>query len=159
VETTPRRIVSIQESVILQELTRLVRDLVGRIRSLEQRSPSRDPWPADILERLERLERMAGRPIPRDTAPTALVPEFVRRNMALEAGHPLQERNAARRANAQRLREAIARILEAESTATATRVLQALGAPADPGGKLPSLRTIRWHLQALRGNGNSAVLP
>jgi hypothetical protein len=55
--------VSIQEGVMLQELARLVRDLAGRVKALEQRSPSWDPWPADILERLERLERTAGQPI------------------------------------------------------------------------------------------------
>jgi hypothetical protein len=42
---------------ILLELTRLVRDLAGRVRALEQRSPSWDPWPADIVTRLEGLEQ------------------------------------------------------------------------------------------------------
>jgi len=54
---------------MLQELARLVRDLAGRVKALEQRSPSWDPWPADILERLERLERTAGQPIESNPAP------------------------------------------------------------------------------------------
>ena len=78
-----------------------------------------------------------------------LVPELLRRVEVLEARHPLRERNAARQADGQRLREAIACILESDPTATATRVLGTLEA-AEPGSKLPSARTVRWHLQALR---------
>jgi hypothetical protein len=50
------------------------------------------------------------------------------------------------------LRAEIAAVLETEPEATGPRVIEALR--ATHVGKLPSLLTVRWHLQALRGNGN-----
>jgi hypothetical protein len=235
--------VSIQESMMLQELVRLVRDLAGRIRALEQRSPSWDPWPADILDRLERLERMSGQPIYGNIAPGGRVAELLSRIEALEAaiaagnasdtgneqrqlleqaslhegrecgdspqaataarthsetmkeqwtpgGNSLGQRvvaleraflqeqeqirkglaridalearrdpvslhpiNAQRVAHGKALRAAISDIVQADPGATGPRVIEALR--ASHAGKLPSLRTVRWHLAAIRGNGNS----
>ena len=176
---------------MLLELTRLVRDLAGRIRALEQRSPSRDPWPADILERLERLERTASQPTHGNTAPADPVPELLCRVEALEAlaaavhsetvkehcmasGNAtalealtarvealearrdpvsLRSSNAQRIAHGEALRVAIADIIQSDPGATGPRVIEALR--ASHAGKLPSLRTVRWHLAAIRGNGNA----
>lgn len=181
---------SIQESALLLELVRLVRDLTGRVSALEQRSPGREPWPADILDRLALLEHRAGQSIQGSTAPTDAVPELLRRIEALEvaaiaaanssdAGNEqrqtsgnwtditqrlealearrdpvsLRPSNAQRIAHGEALRVAIADIMQSDPGATGPRVIEALR--ASHAGKLPSLRTVRWHLAAIRGNGNS----
>lgn len=94
----------------------------------------------------------------------ARIPE---RLAALEAGRardgrrePLSRRNAARQADSERLRAAIREALDAAPAGehiTAKHVLRSL----EQGGisPLPSDRTVRWHLSAIRGNGNAAVLP
>jgi hypothetical protein len=244
--------VSIQESMMLLELARLVRILARRVRTLEQRSPGWEPWPADLLERLETFERTTGQPIHGNTVPANPVPELLRRIEALEAAaiaagnasdtgnekaqasgnladfsrrlevleqsvgitesntersgadvampgpaaiavairsetaqeqwmsngnsdalQTLEARVSALEArhdpvslhatNAQRIahgeahRAAIANVLQTDTGATGPRVIEALR--VSHAGKLPSLRTVRWHLAAIRGNGKAAVLP
>lgn len=95
---------------------------------------------AKLPERMEALERRlaAGPPQP----------------------EPLAKRNASRQADGARLRQAIADILARHAgrpPMSAKRVLRSLEqAGISP---LPSDRTVRWHMRALRGNGNAAVLP
>ena len=170
---------------MLQELTRLVRVLAGRVRAIEQRSPGWDLWPAELLERLERLERTAA-PIHGDTAPADPVPELARRIEALEAAAiaagnasdagnesgnladiarrlealearrdpvSLRPSTAQRIAHGEALRAAIANVLQSDPGVTGPRVIEALR--ISHAGKLPSLRTVRWHLAAIRGNGNA----
>ena len=164
---------SIRESMMLQELTRLVHDLAERVRALEQRSPSRDPWPTDIIERLVQLEAAAiavgNAPIVVGNASDAVkeqrhvsgnLADITQRLEVLEARHEpagLHSTDAQRIAAGAALRAAIAGVLQSDPAATGPRVIEALR--TSHAGKLPSLRTVRWHLQALRGNGKSAVLP
>jgi DNA-binding transcriptional ArsR family regulator len=77
-----------------------------------------------------------------------------------QQGAPLRQYSAQRRAAGARLRAAIGSILAAHPGSgemTAKDVLRALERGALR--PLPALRTVRWHLQALRGNGNAAALP
>lgn len=73
---------------------------------------------------------------------------------------PLKRRNAARVAAGQQLRDRIAAILATHpgpGQMSAKHVLNALAAAAR--APLPSLRTVRWHMAQIRGNGNTAALP
>lgn len=73
---------------------------------------------------------------------------------------PLRQRNATRQVNGERLRKAIADVVAKHtgpgpmSAKTVLRGLERSGV-----SPLPSDRTVRWHMRALRGNGNTAVLP
>ncbi len=98
---------------------------------------------ADLQARVAALEaRLCGETAPRQSG-------------------PLRARNSVRAAEGQRLRESIADILthnRGSGELTAKHVLRTLE-EADID-RLPSLRTVRWHMAALRGNGNAAaVLP
>ena len=73
---------------------------------------------------------------------------------------PLAELNASRQTHAQRLREAIASILAMDPRAhdlTAKEVRRALERRGFD--RLPAERTLRLHLAAVRGNGNTPVMP
>jgi len=72
----------------------------------------------------------------------------------------LAERNASAVADGHRLRAAIGSILTAHQESagmTGKPVLRALG--RQKWAPLPSLRTVRWHMQQIRGNGSAAALP
>jgi hypothetical protein len=76
---------------------------------------------------------------------------------------PLRARNRSAVAEGERLREAIGRVVAAHpgpAEASAKVVLHALKGMDIGRDVLPSLRTVRWHLQQIRrGNGNTAALP
>lgn len=104
---------------MLQELVRLVRDLAERVRALEQRSPSWDPWPADIRERLDRLERFLQE--------QEQIRNRLARIDALEARRDpvsLRPTNAQRMVHGAALRAAIADILQSDPAATGPRQWQ-----------------------------------
>ena len=142
---------------MLQELVRIVRMLAEHVVALEQRSPTWDALPPDVVTQLERLEqRLAATQADERTALT----ELLARIEALEARvRPagLAACNALRKARGQSLREAIADILWQAPCSTGPDVLARLRETHLQ--LLPSLRTVRWHLRALRGNGNASVLP
>jgi BMFP domain-containing protein YqiC len=79
---------------------------------------------------------------------------------ASRTSETLKQCNAKRRGDAQRLRQAISSVLAnlpGPARPTAKHVLRAFEqAGITP---LPSERTVRWHMAAIRGNGNTAVLP
>jgi hypothetical protein len=105
--------------------------------AIEQRQPDDSQG-----ERFEALERQLS--------------EALTRVDALEARRDppaLAASNAQRVAHGDELRAAIAAILEDEPGATGPVVLERLRQKYS--GKLPSVRTARWHLQALRGKGNT----
>jgi hypothetical protein len=150
--------VSVQESVILLELARIVREIAVHVMALEARSPSWDSLSPDVVRQLDALERRIAATHAGDRGPFA---ELLSRVEALEARtrpSGLDASNAQRKARGQSLREAIADILKTAPEATAPLVLECLR--STHAGRPPSARTIRWHRAALRGNGNSnARLP
>jgi hypothetical protein len=137
---------SIQEAQMLQDLLWLLRSLHERVSAIEERLPT---WLSgclpDIAARLGRLDRVGaaigGSVLPSPTDPCNLVPD------PPQAADPpgLAVQPVA-------LRAAIADILQQAPGATGPDVLARLRETR--GEKLPALRTVRWHLQALRGNGS-----
>jgi hypothetical protein len=164
----------------LAELGALQRILFQRAAALEARLPAAEPMPAaDVVSRLERLERQGLQTEPQQIAATGgtartdqqgTLAELVRRIEALETAVAEHQGNgeAVSKVVGSRevqpryqgeggpLRAEIALILEGEPGADGPAVLRALEA-SQPSRKLPSPRTVRWHLAALRGNGNGAL--
>jgi hypothetical protein len=143
---------------MLQDLVWLLRSLHDRVAALEERVPT---WAsgnlphADVAARLDRAaaaiaaingneEASPADPGERDP-PLAGVRQTIKKRPPPGNAPPMVQGGA--------LRAAIAGILEAEPEATGPRVIEALRATHT--GKLPSPRTVRWHLAALRGNGNA----
>jgi hypothetical protein len=146
---------SIQEAQALQDLIWLLRSLHERVSAIEERQPT---WAsgnlalADVAARLERLERAAAASNGNAPAIAADPGETWGRHDLARDPPGLPPGGAQPMAQCGALRTAIAGIVEREPHATAPRVIEALR--ASYAGKLPSVRTARWHLQALRGNGN-----
>jgi hypothetical protein len=158
--------------------------LVLRIEALEQsvitpdqapalglkRSP--DAQGAELLARLEALEEAIAAGIPSEAGDKQRQPddsqgervEVLERQLSealarVEAREARSDPPALAASNAQRvahgdgLRAAIAEVLQSDPGASGPVVLERLR--ATHAGKLPSVRTVRWHLQALRGKGNT----
>jgi hypothetical protein len=104
-----------------------------------------------MLNRIEALERLAREQGQR------IADLEARSTHAPTQGNRLPEYNAARQANAERLRAQIARTLDGHPRAaelTAKQVRNALEhARFQP---LPAERTVRLYLEKMRGNGNTA---
>ena len=138
------------------ELVKIVTAVAQRVIALERYAPSFDALPPDVVTRLEALERSV---VATQAGEASLLAELLARIEALEARllpAGLTACNAQRRARGQSLREAIADILRQAPGATGPDVLARLRETHPQ--LLPSLRTVRWHLRALRGNGNTQVL-
>jgi hypothetical protein len=148
---------SIPEAQALQDLIWLLRSLHERVSAIEERVPT---WAsgnlprADIAARLGRLDRAAAAINGNGLSSPADPGEREARRDA----PGLAASNAQPMAPGGTLRAAIAGILKTAPEATAPLVLERLR--STHAGRLPSARTIRWHLAALRGNGNgNARLP
>jgi hypothetical protein len=138
---------SAQEGEVLEALAWLLRTLHERVDALEERVPT---WAsgnrplADIAMWLGRLDRAAA--AMRGNVPASPADAGGRDP---PGSAPISAQPMAR---GRALRTAIAAIVQPDPGATAPRVIEALR--ASYAGTPPSLRTVRWHLAALRGNGN-----
>jgi hypothetical protein len=158
--------VGIHDIEVLEALAWLMRNLLDRVAELEGRlpTPASAYLPhADIAARLGRLDRAAAA-IDGNAPAIATDPsELVRRMEVLEALHAAsawRDPTAPALGDAQlhgaALRASIAAILEAAPAATAPRVLERLRS-THAAGRLPSVRTVRWHLAHLRGTTAMAL--
>jgi hypothetical protein len=159
----------------LADLAVLIRILFRRLMAIEYRTGASEPFSfADVEVRLDRVTHHRGIYGKSSSPPPDASPEFVRRLEGLERQsrealgrlERLEARrnpaslapcNAARVAHANALRKAISDIIEDEPEATGPAVLERLR--QTHAGKLPGERTVRYHLNALRGNGNAQSLP
>jgi hypothetical protein len=164
---------------LLTDLVAAIRSLHERVDSLESRCGRGYIPLGQISNRLDRLERAASLQIPdqHERAPEtpdtgADLAELMRRLESLERRVSMQSSlstaaagfessgspRRCRQADGGPLRGEIARILESAPGADGPTVLRALEA-SQPGRKLPSPRTVRWHLSVLRGSGNGSLPP
>lgn len=112
--------------------------------------------PFSVNERLADLERIV-----REQGERIVALEVrAQGEIASRQSAPLKRRNAERVGAGARLREAIRAILAAHpgpAEMTGKHVRAALERQGFT--PLPALRTVRLHLQRIRGNGNTRVLP